>query len=285
VTSKKDTTRTASEPAASSPPSAAGKRASVAALNEGAARRGRVRDALAALGNVEAMLRSRSGVAIDAEVDELRRGLHALHEAFEAAALEASDDQREARRALEAFAAGRIRAVERALADLNALDVPSSLATIGVDLDTAAGLLELTERASDGVPVEVSVANLAEQALHLAWTLRSHKESTISIRSTIGDCSVACDPHVVARVLAVAVAMVREMHEDVVVRTRVDDDAGVIEVTGITAEDETARMMQTRLLPRIAPTDAVLAAAVRAAGITLAVEPGRILLRCPRVVS
>ncbi len=251
---------------------------------EATARRGRVRDALAALGNVEAMLRSRSADGIGAEVEELRRGMQSLFEAFEVAVLEASDEQRAARSALCAFAADRIRTVEAVLRDPSAPGVATSLAAVALDLDTAAGLLELAERAAEFAPVEVSVATLAEQALHLAWSLRSHSAVSVRVRSSVGDCSVSCDPHVVARALAIAVAIVRETSREVLVTTRVEDAFGVIEVSAAEATDE-ARVMQTRILPRIGPTDAVLATASLAAGIALDIEPGRILLRCPRVVS
>jgi hypothetical protein len=252
---------------------------------EATARRGRVRDALAALGNVESMLRSRSADGIGAEVEELRRGMHALHEAFEAAVLESSDAQRAALSALSAFAADRIRAVEATLRDPSVPGVAASLGAVALDLDTAAGLLELAERAAEFAPVEVSVATLAEQALHLAWSLRSHSAVSVRVRSAIGDCSVSCDPHVVARVLAIAVAIVRETSSEVLVTTQVEEGFGVIEISAAKTTDDAARVMQTRILPRIGPTDAVLATASLAAGIALDIEPGRILLRCPRVVS
>ena len=65
----------------------------------------------------------------------------------------------------------------------------------------------------------------------------------------------------------------------------VEHDAGVIEVTAATEEDAGARVMQARPVARIPESDALLAEAASAAGIGLHVEPGRILLRCPRVGS
>jgi hypothetical protein len=237
-----------------------------------------VRDALAALGNVEAMVRSRRGAPLDDEIAELRQGLAWIRDAFTEESTE--EDQRDVRATLAAFAEERVRTVEAALDH----DDDGKLAAAAADLDAAAGLLELIERASEGPLTEVSVATLAEQALHLAWTIRSHGAFGVHVRASDSDCSVSCDPHVVARVLAIAVTTVRDVTPAVVVRTHVEDDAGVIEVTAYTPNDAGSRVMQTRLAPRIAPTEAVFAAAARAAGIGLVIEEGRILLRCPRVV-
>jgi len=246
-------------------------------------RRGQVRDALATLGNLQAVMRSHSRVPGAEEIDELRRGLAWLHDAFAAAVAEASPDQHAARSALETFATERVVMIESALGNPNDDGVADVLAAVGSELDAAAALLELVERAAEATPVEVSVATLAEQALQLAWAIRSHSAVSVHVRASLEDCSVSCDPHVVARVLAIAVAEVRDVSPAVVVRTHVEEDAGVIEVTGYTAEDVGAAVKQTRLVVRIQPTDAVLAAAAQSAGLGLVVERGRVLVRCPRV--
>ncbi len=153
------------------------------------------------------------------------------------------------------------------------------------DLEAAAALLELSERSTENAQVDVSVATLAEQALHLAWTIRSYGAQGVHVRPCEGDCSVSCDPHVIARVLAIAVTRVRASAEGaVVVRTHVEEDAGVIEVTRYTSDDLDARVVQTRVATQVAPTDAVVAAAARAANIGLVVEETRVLIRCPRVM-
>lgn len=274
----------ASSHPSSVPASAERARASTQAptSRETSARRGQVRDALATLGNLEAVLRSRSRVPGADEIEELRRGLGWLREAFAAALLESSAEQRAAREALDAFAAERIAAVEAALGGAPDASTVALLARAVVELDAAAGLLELAERAADAAPVEVSVATLAEQALQLAWANRSQGAVGVHVRAPDGDCSVSCDPHVVARVLAIAVATVRDVSPAVVVRTHVEPDAGVIEVTAYTAADAGAAVTQTRLVARVAPTAEVLAAAARSAGLGLVVEAGRVLVRCPR---
>jgi hypothetical protein len=228
-----------------------------------------VRDALAVISNVEAMLRS-SRASIDDEVAELRLALEGLREA-----LAMAPD------ALRRFAESRIANVESAVTARDA----DAMERAGAELETAAGLLELIERAGDGGSLEVSCATLAEQALQLAWSVRSHGAFQVRVRAAAADCSVACDPHVVARMLAMAISAVRESTPDIVVRTHVEDGAGVIEVTAATAEDAGARVMQARPVARIPESDVLLAAAASAAGIGLHAEPGRILLRCPRVDS
>ena len=232
--------------------------------------RGRVRDALATLANVESALRAGSVPPAD-EIDELRRALAAVREALATSA------------ELEAFVSERVASIESALTAPSSDGVPDLLESVAADLDAAAGLFELAARASEGSPVDVSVATLAEQALQLAWTIRSHGVVRVHLRRSETDCSVSCDPHLVARLLVIAVSAVREVAQEVVVRTRVEDDAGVIEVTALAPEDAGAVVTQTRVVRRIAPTQAVLTAAASSAQIGLVVEPGRVLVRCPRV--
>jgi hypothetical protein len=229
-----------------------------------------VRDALAVISNVEAMLRASSQASLDTELEELRQALEGLHEALASAPGE-----------LRSFAASRIGVIEAAASARSA----DAMGRAAAELETAAGLVELVELASDGGSLEVSCATLAEQALQLAWSVRSHGAFPVRVRAASADCSVACDPHVVARMLAMAISAVREVTPDVVVRTHVEDDAGVIEITAATAEDAGARVVQARPVARIPESDALLAAAASAAGIGLRAEPGRILLRCPRVDS
>ena len=211
-----------------------------------------------------------SQASIDDEIAELNLALDGLHEALATAP-----------EALRKFAESRIALIEAATTARHA----DAMARAAAELETAAGLVELIERAADGGALEVSCATLAEQALQLAWSIRSHGAFPVRVRAAAADCSVACDPHVVARMLAMAISAVREQASDVVVRTHVEDDAGVIEVTAATAEDAGARVMQARPVARIPESDALLAAAATAAGIGLRAEPGRILLRCPRVDS
>jgi hypothetical protein len=257
--------------------------------NEAAARRGRVRDALAAVGSFAAVVASppESGRAAQVDLEELRAALSSLREAFSASMLEAEGEQRAARKVLEAFAAERVNTIE-ALATR-----PDDLETLeraGKDLEIAAELLELVERSADAAVTQVSVATLAEQALRLAWTIRSREAMNVHIRPAAEDCSVSCDPHVVSRALAIALALVRETSphstSGVVVHTYVEADAGVLEVTslslGETTADAETPIVQARLLPRIDATDAVLRAATTASGIGLVIEPGRVVLRCPR---
>ncbi|HEX4515803.1 MAG TPA: hypothetical protein VH054_19780 [Polyangiaceae bacterium] len=255
---KKDTT-----------PSTAPSSATRARASEITARRGRLRDALAVISNVEAMLRS-SHASIDDELGELRNALEGLHDALAAAPAE-----------LRRFAASRIGVIEAAASARSA----DAMGRAAAELETTAGLVELIDRANDGGSLEVSCATLAEQALQLAWSVRSRGAFPVRVRAAVADCSVACDPHVVAQMLAMAISTVRETTPDVVVRTHVEDDAGIIEITGATADDANARVMQARPVVRIPESDALLAAAATAAGIGLHVEPGRILLRCPRVDS
>jgi len=208
-----------------------------------------------------------------------------MRESFTAATAESEGDVRSARSELESYALARIAEVETVLGATLTAD---AIAKSARDLEAAAALLELSERSTENAQVDVSVATLAEQALHLAWTFRSYGAQGVHVRASEADCSVSCDPHVIARVLAIAVTRVRASAPErgpvaVVVRTHVEDDAGVIEVARYSSEDLSARVVQTRVATHVAPTDAIVAAAAHAANLGLVVEASRVLIRCPRV--
>ncbi|HSQ68221.1 MAG TPA: hypothetical protein VLM85_33655 [Polyangiaceae bacterium] len=280
-------------PQSAAPPSGSGKRGSDMVPRSSApppslvARWGRLRDGLAAIGNVETVLRSPDALPLPGDVEaELRRSLSWLREAFEAAEEEAlAVDQRAARGALRSFAERRIAAVEQML---TTLDGPSqktardALASANADLDAAAGLLELAERASISAAIELSIASLAEQSLQVAWSIRA-RPVEVHVRPAAEDCSVSCDPHVVARLLAIGVSLVHRASKQVVVRALAQGESGMIEIVAYGPEDGDARPTQTRLVPPIEPTEIIVRAAAAAAGVGLQVEPGRVLLICPRV--
>jgi vacuolar-type H+-ATPase subunit E/Vma4 len=280
-------------PSSAMPASSAGKRGSDVVPRSSSpppslvARWGRVRDSLAAMGNVETVLRSADALPLPADVEaELRRALSWLREAFEAAESEAlAADQRAARGVLRTFADRRLAAVEQMLATLDVASqqqARDTLASANADLDAAAGLLELAERAAVAASIELSIASLAEQSLQVAWSIRA-RPVDVHVHPSAGDCSVSCDPHVVARLLAIGVALVHHTSGQVVVRTHVEGQTGTIEVAAYGPEDGASRLMQTRLVSSIEPTEIIIRAAAAAAGVGIQVEPGRVLLICPRV--
>ncbi len=116
----------------------------------------------------------------------------------------------------------------------------------------------------------------------MAWTIRPHGVTNVSVRPVTADCSVQCDPHIATRLLAIAVSIVREQGGEVVVGTRVGETEAVIEVMPASTPDPHDAVVQTKLVRHIEPTEAVAHAAARAAGIELRVEPLRVELRLPR---
>jgi hypothetical protein len=256
-------------------------------------RRGRVRDAVVAIASGASVFRLRGR----ADLGELHVALSSLREVFVEgyADTAVTDDQREALALLAVFAAERIGVIERAI-DGSALGATSQTSTVdnptdgtaaiieraGAELDEAAGLLELVERSTENARTQVGVATLAEQALRLAWAIRAQSTINVHVLPAVEDCSVSCDPHVVARALAIAIATVRGSAQTIVVKTHVEADAGVLEVTGATDGDEGAPIIQTRLVQMTTATEAILKVAAAAAGLGLAIEPGRVLIRCPR---
>ncbi len=150
MATKKESERQSEAPAASSPrPTKASRSAPVPS---GETRWGKVRDALAALGNLETVLRGGAAPSLgEGVIPELRQGIEWLREAFRRANAPASGDasRSEAMRALESYAAVRLDGLDVALDRL--LEAPAdelieTVSHLSGELDAAAGLLDLAER-------------------------------------------------------------------------------------------------------------------------------------------
>src|SRR5258706_8007603 len=184
-----------------------------------------------------------------------------------------------------AFTLGRLDELEAAMnhATTNELDARGRLALeqvvtrVSVDLDAAAELLDLAERAEHAAPNELSLDGLARSSLQA----QPHGEREVLVRLVRegGECLMATDAHVLRRLLAFAVARAHAFGADhVTIRAACAETHATIEVSGSSPGDSGLASIPMRLVRRIDPTDAVVQAAARAAGIGILVDTGSIAL-------
>jgi hypothetical protein len=200
-----DSNGTKPESLAAGPPSGVTGRTTVRAPSAW----GAVRDAIAAVHNLEALLRRSSvdnGIILDL-MPELRTGANVLRAAFErsltaepAAAKVGEHGQ---------LTVDRFDALLEAIAttpDDRALHADQADA-LADELEAAADLLALLDRAAAPVSTEVSLDLVAREAGRMSGTARG-REMIIQFDEAIPDCLVTTDPYLLGPVLSLLVARV-----------------------------------------------------------------------------
>jgi hypothetical protein len=234
-----------------------------------------VRDAVTSVHNLEVLLKSPrvAPKVLEDVMPELFEGAAVLRRAFTAAAQSGSHaDALEARRELAAFATARLDELERAMrqASSSELDARARLALeqvvtrVSVDLNACAELLDLSERAERAAPTELGLE--------------------VRLVRDVGDCVLRADPHVFKRLVAFAVAQLHAVGvAKVTLRVLCESDMARIEI-GPTTDAETVLVPSSmRIVRRVPPTDAIVAAAARSAAIELTQSGTTIALGVPRV--
>jgi hypothetical protein len=244
---------------------------------------GAVRDAITAIHNLEVLLKSsRIGTKVLAEVlHEFLAGVAVLRGTFGRSPESASDALTlAARRALADMTCGRLDELERTMqnamtSDFDArgrLALEQVVTRVSVELDAAAELLDLSDRAESPAETELSLEELARVSLR-GGVRGTDREIPVRLAPHAHDCVLRADPHVFKRLVAFAIARVHAAGvAQVTLRVHCGEDAARIEIGPTTAE-ETKLLLPTavRLARRIAPTDAIVEAAARKVSITLTI--------------
>jgi hypothetical protein len=254
---------------------------------------GPVRDAVTSVHNLEVLLKSPrvAPKVLEDVMPELFEGAAVLRRAFTAAAQSGSHaDALEARRELAAFATARLDELERAMrqASSSELDARARLALeqvvtrVSVDLNACAELLDLSERAERAAPTELGLEELAWVSIRN--TRGSESDFPVRLVRDVGDCVLRADPHVFKRLVAFAVAQLHAVGvAKVTLRVLCESDMARIEI-GPTTDAETVLVPSSmRIVRRVPPTDAIVAAAARSAAIELTQSGTTIALGVPRV--
>jgi len=250
---------------------------------------GATRDALAAVHNLDALLRSGSVLyrTILDLLPELRTGAGVLREAFERAQTgDAAAGQ--AARDVGEYGGDRVAELVRlldatVLADEERDDLASRARTLADELEAAADLLALLERASDPVPTEVNVDRVVRETVRLSGTGRGH-ELAVRFDEASPDCTLHADPYVVGPLLSLLISSVHAGGAaDVVVRARCTDSHATFTIEAATPDDASHPTLAMRVLPAVPPTSGAARRVAQQLGATLELDGqrGSLTLPCP----
>ncbi len=246
---------------------------------------GAVRDAITSIHNLEVLLKSpRIGTRVLAEVlHEFLEGVSVLRGAFSKASQDGKETtMADARRALAELARVRLDELERTMqramtSDFDArgrLGLEQVVTRVSVDLDAAAELLDLSDRAEHPMETEVSLDELARVSLQRG-RVRNGSRGRRAIGAPEGRLrSAHRSPRLQAprRLLDRARAR-RGTAFEVSLRVRSAIDSARIELGPTTAAEEALPPTSLRLVRRLEPTDAIVEAAASAAGIVMIACP------------
>jgi hypothetical protein len=235
---------------------------------------GAVRDALAAVFNIEALLRS--GVewpVLRDLVPELRSGSNVLRSAF---AYEAGADA--------AVAEIRRYGTQR-LGDLDALldaieptaqreELLQRAGPLADDLEAAADLIALLDRAGEPAATEVSLGLVAREARRLSGPSRG-RELSILFDEASKDTALTADPYVLGPLLSLVVACVHgQSRGGIVLRARSSPEfAFVVEEAG--AGDEALPSLTMRVMALVPPTQLAARRVAEKLGAKVEIEGAR----------
>jgi hypothetical protein len=238
---------------------------------------GAARDALAAVHNLEALLRSTS-VAFRTILDllpELRTGAGVLSDAFErahaggVATAAVGEHGRvhvdELMRLLDATETGQ---EER--------DVLANRArSLADELEASADLLALLERSADPLPTEVSLNHIVRETSRMSATGRG-RELPVRFEEASPDCAVTTDPYVIGPLLSLAVAQVRGagIHE-ISIRARSSPPSATLVVEASAPGDSELPILTMRVLPAVPPAEQAALRVAEQIGALLVVQPLR----------
>jgi hypothetical protein len=249
---------------------------------------GATRDALAAVHNLEALLRSMNVLyrTIQSLLPELRISAAVLRETFDGARL-ADMEAGSARREVSEYGASRAEALVHLLdatatADDERDDLAQRAGILADELEASADLLALLERAAAPVPTDVNADLLARETVRLSGPGRG-RELIVQFAEVSPDCLLYVDPYVVGPLLSLLVAFVHDGGvEDIVVRARCEEDHATFTIEPALPEAATYPTLPMRVLPVVPPATSAARRVATQVGATLELGDGRGSLRIPR---
>jgi hypothetical protein len=245
---------------------------------------GAVRDALAAIFNLETLLRNAS-VPMKTIVDvlpEIHSGAKLLREALEVGA--AADQA-----TVEAASHGRFRLVDLdgvltaiGAGQTDRAALAARLSPLADELEASAELLALLDRAGKGSVTEVGLDLVAREAGRLSTAARG-RVLRVRFEEVTPDPLVTADPFVLGSLLSLVVACVHQSGApSIVVRTRPAPEAGFV-VEPSVATDEALPTLAMRVMPWVPPTEAAARAVGERFGATVDLQGPRASIRLKRL--
>ena len=232
---------------------------------------GDARDALAAVHNLETLLRSdrvSSGTISDL-VPELRTSAGVLRQAFDQAR-----NAGDAAAAVGAHGGQAVDAIERLLHDAESQQEPrEELADrarlLKDELEASASLLALLERAAAPSTTEVSVDLLVRETSRLGGSGHG-QELTVRFDEANPDGLITADPYVVGPLIALLVASVNAAGAAVVVvRARCVPPPAIFVIEAAGPSDGRHPLLAMQVMPNVPPTEQVARRVAEQIGATL----------------
>jgi hypothetical protein len=221
---------------------------------------GATRDALAAVHNLEALLRSTNVLyrTIRDLLPELCTSAGVLRDTFGrgCAVGGALGDA-------SSYGLGRVDELDRlleatALADEERDDLADRTRTLADELEASADLLALLDRASEPAPTEVRVELVVRGTARPSTGARG-REVAVRIDVPSPDCTVDADPYVLGSLLSLLIARAHAMGAPcVVVHASCDPALATFQVRAAGPDDAALAEARARVLPAIPPADAVI---------------------------
>ncbi|HEY1693127.1 MAG TPA: hypothetical protein VGG39_13255 [Polyangiaceae bacterium] len=242
---------------------------------------GATRDALAALRNLDALLRSGSVLyrTILDLLPELRTSATVLRDLFERA-----QSTEGAPREVGDHGVARVTELTELLeataqADGERDELAARTRRLADELEAVADLLALLERAADPAPTEVSVDRLVREAVRLSPGAGRGRELVLRFDEAAPDCAVDADPSVVGTLLSLLAGSIDGGAPGVVLRARCSRDEAVFAFEPATAADACFPAFSVRVPAQVPPTAAVVVAVAAQIGASLERDRGRASLR------
>jgi hypothetical protein len=221
---------------------------------------GAARDALAAVHNLEALLRSGRvpSRTIRDLIPELRAGAAVLQAAFEEAL--AAEDA--AAVAVGEHGGGRVEELEQLLDDAEKFredrgELAERAHMLEEELEASADLLAVLERAAAPSSTEVSVELVVRETGRL-WGSGRGREVSVRFDAPTSDGLVTVDPYIVGPLLALLVAWVHAAGATtIVVRARCAATEATFLVEPAQPRDAAKEVLAMRVMPCVPPTEQV----------------------------
>jgi hypothetical protein len=243
---------------------------------------GAARDSLAAVRNLDALLRSTVPYGtIHDLLPELRTSAGVLRDVF-GRAVAPEDPANEALIAVGDYGEGRVDDFEELLAQTAAAseDFRAELAqrtrALADELEAAADLLALLERATAPVVTEISVVRIAYETGRMSGASGRGRVLVVRFDGSGPDCTVAGDPYLVGSLLALVTACVgAEDLGPLTLRARCTPPVASFLIEPSSPADAALPTIPVRVLGKIPPTEVALRKLADQVGATLEMGGGR----------
>jgi hypothetical protein len=245
---------------------------------------GAARDSLAAVRNLDALLRSTvPSETIQDLLPELRTSAGVLRDVF-ARASDSADPSDAALVAVGTYGADCVTEFDELLDhtaawDDERVDLAQRTRSLADQLEAAADMLSLLERASAPVVTEINIVRIAHETGRLSGASGRGRVVVVRFDEDGPDCVVPGDPYLVGSLLALVTACVdAEGLGPLALRVRCVPPEARFVIEASTAADARLPTIPVRVMAKIPPTEAAVRRLAEQVGASLELGGGRAIM-------